>query len=327
MNQDAMRPVMERIKAYDTIILFRHKRPDGDCVGASKGLARILRLSFPEKSVWLADDARVEHLAFLGADDAPAPDAACQGALGIVVDTASADRISSPSYALCKEIIKIDHHINNEPYGDVVWIEEERSSCCEMITAFYAAHRDALKIDRMAATCLYTGMVTDSGRFRYEGVTGDTLRLAAVLLDQGIDTGLVYAHLYLKEYKTLKFQAYVYEHMRRTEHGVACIVIPLHTQRAFELTFEEASAAISYLDSIKGCLCWLNFIEDPADGSYRVRLRSRFMTVNALASRHHGGGHACASGATVNDPHEIEDMIREADDMARVYKETHDAWL
>lgn len=327
MNTDTLERMLDKIKAYDKIMIFRHRRPDGDCVGASKGLKQMLRLSFPEKLVRLIDDARSEYLSFLGEDDAPVADEAYQGALGIVLDTASTERISNPKYALCRELVKIDHHINVEPFGDLQWVEDGRSSTCEMIAAFYAAFPHALRLDRLAATCLYAGMVTDSGRFRYEGVTGDTLRLAAVLLDQGVDTERLYAHLYLKDFDLLRFQAYVYEHAVRTENGVAYIVLPLDTQRAFNLSFEDASAAISYLDAIKSCLCWINFIEDPGDHAIRVRLRSRFVTVNALASRYRGGGHARASGATVYSREEIDALVREADAMVKQYKDTHDDWL
>ncbi len=327
MNKDIMQTILQKIKEYDRILLFRHRRPDGDCVGATKGFKEILKQSFPEKEILLIDEARSAFLAFLGPDDAPIPDDMYNGALAVVLDTASVDRISNQKYALCKEIVKIDHHIDHEPYGDYVWIEEDRSSCCEMIVAFYDAFHDELRLNRDAATYLYTGMVTDSGRFRFEGVTGDTLRYAALLLDRGIDTEHLYAHLYLKEFDSLRFQAYVYEHMGRTPHGVAYITIDLAVQRAFNLSFEDASAAISYLDAIKGCLCWLAFIQSPDDDDIRVRLRSRFVTINALASRYRGGGHACASGATVKNQAEIDALIRDADTLVKEYKESHGDWL
>lgn len=327
MNQDILIAILEKIRAYDRIFLFRHKRPDGDCMGASMGLRALLRRSFPEKEILLIDEKKTDLFAFLGKDDAPVPDDHYHGALGIVLDTATAERISNPKYKLCRELIKIDHHINVAPYGDLQWVEENFSSCCEMIAAFYGAFHDVFKINREAATCLYTGMVTDSGRFRYEGVTGDTLRCAALLLDQGIDTQRLYANLYLKDFALLRFQAYVYEHIAQTENGVAYIILPLETQEAFCLSFEDASAAISYLDGIRGCLCWLNFIEDSSDHSYRVRLRSRFMAIDALASRYRGGGHAQASGATVYNASEIQSLIADADALTKAYKQTHNDWL
>lgn len=327
-NLDKMEAILRRIEAYPRIMLFRHVRPDGDCVGATKGLQRILRLSFPEKEILLTDGQQSDFLAFLGPDDEPVADELYAQALGIVLDTGNQARISNPKYALCRELIKIDHHIDREPYGDLSWVEEERSSACEMIAAFYGAFRDRLRIDAWAATCLYTGMVTDSGRFKFSGVTGDTLRCAALLLDQGVDTQTLYAHLYLKDFDSLRFKAYLYEHIQRTENGVAHLYVSRGMQERFGLTFETASACVSCMDSIRGCLCWIAFIETPGgEESIRVRLRSRFMPISDLAERYRGGGHACASGATVYDEEEVRALLAEADAMVRDYKQTHTDWM
>lgn len=318
--------ILEKIREYQKIMLFRHVRVDGDCVGATKGLKEILRLSYPDKEIYLIDNEHSEYLAFLGPDDPDVPDEVYREALGIVIDTASVKRISNPKYALCKELIKLDHHINIEPYGDVSWVEDWRSSACEMIAAFYDAFRGELKINKDAATYIYTGMVTDSGRFRYEGVNGDTMRMAGLMLDQGIDLETLYSQLTLKDFESLRLKAHVYEHMDVTAHGVASIYIGLETQRRFDISFEEACSAISWLEGIKGCLCWLAFIECE-DGSIRVRLRSRFMTVNELAEKYNGGGHACASGATVYSQEEAQALLQDADDSIKEYKETHEGWL
>lgn len=327
-NIETMRAILEKIKAYPRIMIFRHLRPDGDCVGASKGLKTILQATYPDKEIILTDGAQSDYLAFLGPDDDAVADEVCASALGIVVDTGNVSRISNPQYALCKELIKIDHHIELEPYGNLSWVEDGRSSACEMITAFWDAFRDELVMTPQAALYLYTGMVTDSGRFRFEGVTGDTLRYAAMLLDQGVDTQTLYAHLYLKEYDEFKFQAWVLENMARTEHGVASIFISEEVQKRFSLSREAASACVSHLDGIKGCLCWLAFIDNLDEAhSIRVRVRSRFVPTNGLAERYHGGGHAMASGATVYNAEEMQRMIADADALIAEYKAHHDGWL
>ena len=243
-----------------------------------------------------------------------------------MVDTGDAERISNPKYALCRELIKIDHHPDRDAYADLSWVEEHSASCCEMIAAFYTHFQHELRMDQEAAALLYTGIVTDSGRFRYPEVNGDTLRYAAALLDAGVDTQRLFSQLYLRDAASLRFQAYVYEHLQLTENGVAYLHIDAQTQQRFGLSFEDASAAIGYLDSIRGCLCWLAFIDAP-DNTIRVRLRSRFVAINTLAARHHGGGHAFASGATVYSKDEIQSLIAEADALVRDYKAEHSDWL
>ena len=328
MNEEIKLQILNKIKEYDRIFIFRHVRNDGDCVGASKGLKAIIQATWPEKEVYLIDQDTSAYLAFLGPEDEPVADELYADALGIVLDTASEARISNKKYKLCKELIKIDHHIPLENYGNLQWVEEERSSCCEMIVAFYDTFRDTLKINSQAATYLYTGMVTDSGRFRYDGVNGNTMRCAAVLLDVGVDTESLYSRLYLEAFEYLKFKAHIYQRMQVTENGVAYIYIDKAMQEEFGLSLEQASACVGTLDSIRGCIAWMVFIENgDAQGSIRVRLRSRFVHINGIAEKYNGGGHACASGATVYSLDEVNALLADTDALVKDYKETHEGWL
>ncbi len=325
MNEQ-MQKVLDKIKEYDKIIIFRHFRPDGDAIGSTKGMQRILQLSFPEKKIYLQNADFSDYLAFLGGEDAPLADEEYKDALGLVMDTGTHDRISNKKYALCKELIKFDHHIPVESYAQTEWVEELRSSTCEMVVAFYDAFKGELKIDKQAATYLYTGMVTDSGRFQFRDVSGETMRLAGVLLNQGIDTDVIYANLYLKDFSTFKFESQIYKKMHITENGVAYIYVTKRMKRKFGLSNEQASAVVSYMEKIKGSLIWLAFIQND-DGSIRVRLRSRFVTVSELAEKYRGGGHACASGATVYSKAEMDELIKAADERLKDYKQRNEGWL
>lgn len=328
MNHECMLSVLQKIKEYDRIILTRHVRPDGDAIGATKGLARILELSFPEKEVYVLNEDSSEHMAFLGGESEPIPDEAYHNALCIVMDTGNLERISNKKYTLCKELIKIDHHIDNAPYGDVSWVESHRSSVCEMVVAFYAAFPGELKLDKQAAEYLYTGLVTDSGWFRFSSVSGETMRLAGILLDCGIDTDVIAAHLTLTDFSMLKYKAEVYEKMRITENGVAYVFIDLSMQKKYGLSREDAGEAVTFMESLKGCLCWIAFIEvGDKDHSIRARMRSRFAAINSIAEKYRGGGHACASGATVYSEEELAALVAETDALIKEYKKTHEGWL
>ena len=325
MNREVMELILNKIKENNRIMLFRHVRNDGDCVGATKGLKSIIQATWPEKEVYLIDGDTARYLEFMGPEDEDVADEIYAGALGIVLDTASEARISNKKYSLCKELIKIDHHIPLEHYGDFEWVEEERSSCCEMIAYFYNTFRDQLTLTSEGATHLYTGMVTDSGRFKYSGVTGDTLRNAAVLLDVGVDTETLFARLYLEAFEYLKFKAHIYNKMEITPNGVAYIFVDKAMQEQFQLSLEQASAIIGNLDSIRGCISWIAFIE--TDDNIRVRLRSRFVHINSIAEKYHGGGHACASGATVYSREEMANLLADTDALVGEYKATHEDWL
>ena len=326
MAIEATRRILDKIKEYNRIILFRHKRPDGDAVGSTMGLAEIIRATFPEKEVYVQNTDYAKYLEFLGGEGEIIADELYSDALGIIMDTATLERISNPKYELCREIIKIDHHIPVQSYGVVEWVEELRSSCCEMVAAFYDYHRDELKITPRAALFIYTGMVTDSGRFRFRDVSAETLRLAGVILSVGIDTETLYANLYLRDFDDFKFESFAHEKMDITENGVANLYVTKEIQEQWSLSAEQASNSVGFMDSIKDSLIWIAFI-DNADGSIRVRLRSRFVTVSELAERYHGGGHACAAGATVYSEEERLQLLSEANALLGEYKATHEGWL
>ena len=327
MNTSAAHEVLNKIKEYNRIIIFRHFRPDGDAVGSTKGLKRILELTYPEKEIVLQNCDFSDYLAFLGGEDELREDEFYADALGIVIDTATSNRISNQKFSLCREIVKIDHHIPVEAYGDINWVEEERSSACELIAAFYNAVSDELKIDKEAATYLYAGLVTDSGRFRFRSVSGDTMRLAGMLLDAGVDTDTLYANLYMKEFDEFKFHGYVLNNIKITENGVAYVYIDKAAMAEYGLSFEQASACVSYMDSIKNSLIWIAFIDSDKNEDIRVRLRSRFITVNQIAENYEGGGHACASGATVHSIEQMNELLAVADAQLAEYKATHTGWL
>ena len=324
MNQN-MTTILDKIKEYNKIIIFRHFRPDGDAIGSTKGLQRILRLTYPEKTVLLINNDYADYLKVLGGEDAPIADEEYADALGIVLDTATPNRVSNQKFTLCREVIKIDHHIPVETYGNYQWVEEERSSTREMIAYFYDTFSDELKIDTEAATYIYAGMVTDSGRFRFRDVSSETMRLAGLMLKNNINTDVLFSHLYLKEFSEFKFESYAHKKMKMTENGVVSLFVSKAMQKKLGLTKEQASASVSFMDSIKGSLIWIAFIE--GDDEIRVRLRSRFVTISELANEYRGGGHACAAGATLKSKAEMKELLKKADALLGEYKANNEGWL
>ena len=324
MNE-IMTTILDKIKEYDKIILFRHFRPDGDAMGSTKGLQRILQLTYPEKTILLQNDDFSDYLAFLGGEDAPISDEEYADALGLVLDTGTAKRVSNQKFTLCREVIKIDHHIPIETYGDYQWVEEERSSTCEMVAHFYDTFSDELKIDTEAATYIYAGMVTDSGRFRFRDVSAETMRLAGVMLKNDINTDILFANLYMKDFKEFKFEAYAHKKMKMTKNGVVSLFVSQAMPKKLGLSSEQASASVSFMDSIKGSLIWIAFIEGEKD--IRVRLRSRFVKISDLAEEYRGGGHACAAGATLISKSEMKELLAKADSLLGEYKANNEGWL
>ncbi len=322
MQTEKMREILDHLRAANTIIISRHVRPDGDAVGSSLGLAEILRVSFPEKRIFADNEDFYESLAYLGSEGDRPTDADYAGATVVTVDCATSDRISNRRFSMGKELIKIDHHANVEPYGDLSWVETGRSSTCEMIAEFALAFPEELTVNQKAATLLYAGIVSDSGRFRYRETAPSTLRYAAAMMEKGVDTQFLYANMYLEEPRILQFHAQIVRKIQYTESGVAWLHISRSYRRRKKLTMQEASEVNNLMESTKGSLIWLVFVECD-DGSIRVRLRSRFVEIRALAERYGGGGHACACGATVHNAQEEATLIAEAEALLKQFKQSH----
>ena len=318
--------ILNKIKEYDSIVIGRHFRPDGDAVGSTMGLGRIISLTFPGKKVYLSNNDKSDYMAFLGDTSESVSEEIIKSSLVIIIDTATEDRVSDNRILNGKEIIKIDHHIEAEPYSDVSWVEDWRSSSCEMIASFYEEFSSVLKIDDIAATAIYAGMVTDSGRFRFSSTSYETLRLASIMVGKGVDIERLQANLDLNSYNFYKYQAYVFSKIEMTENGVSWLYVDQEMQKKWNLSREDASESVGFMSGIKGSICWIAFIEN-SDGSIRVRLRSRFMTVNKIAEKYHGGGHDRASGATCYSREEVMALIEDADKATKEFKESGEYWI
>lgn len=300
--------ILATIKAFDRIIIHRHQRPDPDALGSQVGLAEILRASFPEKEIYQVGGP-VEGLDYLALMQT-IPDDFYKGALVIVTDTANAPRVSDQRYDQGAKLIKIDHHPNDEPYGELVWVNTKASSCSEMIVSFWQMFQNELTMTQEAARLLYAGIVGDTGRFLYPATTATTLRLAAELLDYGFDAPKINRQLDQVSRSVARLSGYVYENIEIDEIGAGKVILSQELQQRFGVVDSETSAVVSLPGKIDEVMAWAIFVEQP-EGYYRVRMRSKGPVINEIAKRHHGGGHPLASGANAKDLEEVAVIYQE----------------
>lgn len=312
--------LIEKIAEYGKIVISRHIRPDGDAIGSTLALREIIRDSFPEKDVRVINSDSSDTLAFLGSEDGQADRDFYSDALVIVLDTATSDRCANPSFRLGREIIKIDHHPETDPYGDINIVNSSAASASEIIADIAMQCSYSLSMSKRAAYCLYTGIVTDTVCFRASSVSPSTMRCAAFLLESGIETESIFSNIYLEDVAMLRFRAEVMKKTVTTENGFAYVYVDAEMQKKYPLTQEQYSLSVTVLENIRNCPFWAAFI-DNGDGSTRVRLRSRFITVNGLAAEYHGGGHSRASGATVYSSDEMKRLISDADALIKKSRE------
>jgi phosphoesterase RecJ-like protein len=300
--------ILATIKEFDRIIIHRHQRPDPDALGSQVGLAEILRASFPKKEIYQVGGP-VEGLDYLALMQT-IPDDLYKGALVIVTDTANAPRVSDQRYDQGAKLIKIDHHPNDEPYGELVWVNTKASSCSEMIVSFWQMFQNELTMTQEAARLLYAGIVGDTGRFLYPATTATTLRLAAELLDYGFDAAKINRQLDQVSRSVARLSGYVYENIEIDEIGAGKVILSQELQQRFGVVDSETSAVVSLPGKIDEVLAWAIFVEQP-EGYYRVRMRSKGPVINEIAKRHHGGGHPLASGANAKDLEEVAVIYQE----------------
>ncbi|OLO40261.1 DHH family phosphoesterase [Alkalihalophilus pseudofirmus] len=300
--------ILKKIVEYETIIIHRHERPDPDAIGSQVGLAELIKSTFENKKVFVVGEEE-PSLNFLATMD-EIEDTTYTGALVIVCDTANTERISDQRYDKGDFLIKIDHHPNEDPYGDIVWVNTEASSVCEMIVELYLEAKNYVLTDQ-SALLLYSGIVGDTGRFRYSNTTSKTHRYISELLQLNIDQTMFYSNLYKKDEKMTRLEGYILQHFEMDDRGLGIMNLTKDVLQKFQVTANESSQLVNSFSDVEGLKAWVFFVEDEDSGDIRVRLRSKGPHVHQIAQKYRGGGHPMASGAKAKDWNETKLIIKD----------------
>ena len=301
------RQIIDTISAYETIIIHRHVRPDPDAYGSSFGLKEILKASYPDKNVYVTGEHE-DTLSFLAHPD-QVSDAQFEGALIIVTDTANTERIDDQRYKSGAFLIKIDHHPNDDAYGDLLWVNTQASSASEMIYDLFEEGQSSAnwQMSDAGARVLFAGIVGDTGRFMFSSTSQKTFDTAGDLIKYNFDRTELFNGMYEVERNLLNLQGHIYQHFVMNENGAAYVKLPLETLKEFGVTASETSLLVGSLGNVKGIKAWIIFIEE--EDQIRVRLRSKGPVINELAKQYGGGGHPLASGASVYNWNDADEVI------------------
>ena len=298
--------IIEKIKEYGTVIIHRHKNPDGDALGSQIGLKTMLSDAFPEKKIYAVGDMTPRFSFMEGAVMDEIPDECYADALAIVLDTSAMALISDERYKTAKESIRIDHHIFVEKICDTELTDTSYESCCGLVTEL--AMECALPLSPLAAKSLYTGMVTDSGRFRYDSTNSNTHRLASHLMKTDFDTNDIYRNLYVDDIEFIKLRAKFVLKIETTPYRVAYIYTPLSEAKSYGVDYFTISRGmVNTMGDIRGIDIWVNFTE--TEDGVLAEIRSNKFNINPVATKDGGGGHAKASGATLKNKTEAMLML------------------
>jgi bifunctional oligoribonuclease and PAP phosphatase NrnA len=300
--------ILAAIESYETIIVHRHVRPDPDAYGSQCGLVEILKVSYPEKRIFAVgkEDPSLNYMRRLD----QISDEVYNGALVIVCDTANVERICDERYSLGDMLIKIDHHPNEDPYGDLLWVDTNASSVSEMIYEFYLFGRDSgLKINDEAARLLYAGIVGDTGRFLFPSTTDRTFAFAGELIHFDFSRTELYDKMYELDSNIVKLNGYILQNFELRPSGVASMILSKQLLDEYGAIPSEASLLVGTLGNVKGIKAWVFFIEE--NDQIRVRLRSKGPVINGVAKKYNGGGHPLAAGASIYSWDEVQAVIAE----------------
>ncbi len=305
--------ILQEILQYDTIIIHRHTNPDGDALGSQIGLKLIIKENFPEKKVYTVGDHAKRYSFMAQSKMDEIGDEVYNGALAIILDTSAKALISDERFALAASTVRMDHHIFCEKIADIELTDTSFESCAGLVAAF--AKENGLRLTPLAAKSLYTGMITDSGRFRYDSTTSQTFRIAAYLCEQDFDTNDIYRNLYADDFSHIRLKAEFVLKIKFTEHNVAYIYTTLEEARATGAdTFAISRGMVGTMAEIRGVDIWVNFTE--TEEGVLCEIRSSRYNINPVAVKYGGGGHKKASGATVADREEAMRMLADLDKMA-----------
>lgn len=305
-----MNTVKRLIEQYNTIIIHRHTRPDLDAMGSQIGLGEAIKLTYPEKKVFLVGEENKYQ--FVGRMD-DINDDTYENALAIITDVAVSHLISDNRYKLAKELIVIDHHTNMSDLDNAYTIIDSKySSASELIADLI--FKMGFKLSQKGATALFGGMVTDTGRFFYPSITANTFLIASKLIECGADFKMIYDKLYIEDLDSKKMKSYFANKFEITAHNVAYLMNDLDTFEKFDVdTFTISRGMVNVMSGIEGINIWANFTIDRENNCVLAEIRSRDCVVVDIAKKYGGGGHNMACGATLKDFNEARMLLNDLD--------------
>jgi phosphoesterase RecJ-like protein len=307
-------PILDKIKAYDTIIIHRHTKPDFDAIGSQVGLKEILQENFKDKTIYVVGD---QNRFDKDNDMQEIEDEVFEGALSIIVDVAVSHMVSDERYLTAAEAIVIDHHTNESTIANasLVVSDPSFSSAAELIATI--ALDLNLVINERAASFLYAGMVTDTGRFQWLKNPKHTFMIASILTGLGAKTTELYDFLYVEslEQKMMKID---FQSRFVFEDGIAYLK---NDQSVFDKynvdVFTVSRGMVNLASGIEEIRIWLNFTYDKERDVILGEFRSRGIKIVDIAKKFGGGGHEQACGASLKTWQEVDQIIQEFKALAK----------
>lgn len=305
--------ILNKINEYQDIVIYRHVNPDYDAFGSQFGMYHFIQSNFKNKNIYLEGDFSSDLVNKYNYDGRFDKNDFLRPTLGIVLDTANKERIDGDSYLKCKELIKIDHHIVVDSYGNLNLEDSSASSCSQIVSEFLKIENTT--INKAGASALYMGIVGDTNRFMYSSTDYRTFEIAGLLLKYGVDLQSLYESMYLSNLANLYVEKFILNHFV-VDGNIAYYILKEEDLKLLNISREMGSNYVQMLGQIKEFDVWMAITENVKDKNWRVSLRSRHVAVNEIANKYRGGGHAFAAGATLLSIDELPQLIKDLKEKA-----------
>lgn len=311
MNKQDLSSIKQLLSTKKKIVIVPHKNPDGDAIGSTLGLYHYLLKGNHQVSVLTPNDYP-SFLKWIPGNDtilkydsqtAPCDDLIENADIIFTLDFNAFHRTGNMETSLSKSQalkIMIDHHQAPDDYATYMYSDVSMSSTCEMVYHFIAMLGDESRINATIATCLYVGIMTDTGSFRFRSTTSTTHRIVANLIEKGADNSNIHNNVYdTNSYERLQLLGCALTNLRVIpESGAAYITLSQEELNRYNYKKGDTEGVVNYALSLEGVVLAAIFIEDKKEGIIKISLRSKGdFSVNEMSRAHfNGGGHTNAAG-------------------------------
>ena len=333
MTNSEMEALKTELASPKKITIIPHRNPDGDAMGSTLALYHFLVQQnhdvvvmspneFPDFLAWLP---AAEKVLLFEKDKEICTEILKQSDLIFTLDFNALHRVGESMQtaleALDTTFILIDHHQFPDTFAQYTFSDTNYGSTCEMVYDFIHQLKQENRINKTVATCIYTGIVTDSGSFRFPKTTSKTHRVVADLIDKGVKNSAIHRQLFdTSSYSRLQLLGRALQNMKlMTEYKTSYITLSQEELDTFHYQKGDTEGIVNYGLSIDGIDLTAIFIENTAEGIIKISFRSQgSFDVNQFARNYfNGGGHINAAGGKSDKS--LQETVA---DFERIVKET-----
>ncbi len=316
MNEDEIKEIKDLLSSPKNIVIVPHRNPDGDAIGASLAVYKYLKNKghkatvvspndYPEFLHWLPNSKEAFKYDMQNRQSQATID---EASILFLLDFNTLSRVGDDMQKKLETfsgtVIMIDHHQQPDDFAKYLYSDVSICSTCQMVYQFIEKLDDLERMDSTIATCLYTGIMTDTGSFRFPSTTSTTHRIIANLIDNGANNAKIHNKVYdTNSYGRLQLLGRALSNLVVIDK-LKTAYIPLSQKELDEFNYQkgDTEGVVNYALSLKGIIFAAIFIEDTDQKIIKISLRSKGkFSVNKFARAHFdGGGHDNAAGGRSN---------------------------